>query len=112
MPNSVKKFAPAIAIFAICAANSSAQNIVGSWQCMFQPPAQAPPQAQALRIVMKMSRADDESLKAVFYNIDQPSPPINAAQTTFQGSMLKINIPAMGATYEGKLSQDGNTITG
>ena len=38
-----------------------AQNLTGSWQGSLQGPEGRPP----LRIVIKISRADDESLKAV-----------------------------------------------
>ena len=47
-----------------------AQNIVGTWQGSLQPP-----QGKPLRIVIKISRADDESLKAVMYSIDQGGQP-------------------------------------
>ncbi len=83
-----------------------AQNIVGTWQGSLQPP-QAP---QALRIVIKISRADNESLRAAFYSIDQGAQPINASAITLQGSALKMTVAAIGGNYEGKWS--GDTITG
>ncbi|MEP6961468.1 MAG: TIGR03435 family protein, partial [Acidobacteriota bacterium] len=84
-----------------------AQNIVGSWQGSLQPP-----QGPALRIVMQISRAPDESLRAVMFSIDQGAQPITAASVTLQGSNLKMAIPALGGTYDGKLSPDGNSIAG
>ena len=42
-----------------------AQNITGTWQGTLQTP------QRALRLVMKITRADDESLKATLYSIDQ-----------------------------------------
>jgi uncharacterized protein (TIGR03435 family) len=84
-----------------------AQNITGSWQGTLQAP-----QGRPLRIVIKISRADDESLKAVLYSIDQGGQAINAASTSLQGSTLKISIATIGGNYEGKLSGDGDSITG
>jgi hypothetical protein len=62
-----------------------AQNVTGTWQGSLQGP-----QGPALRIVMKITRADDESLKAVLYSIDQGAVPMNASSATQQGSTVKI----------------------
>jgi uncharacterized protein (TIGR03435 family) len=100
--------APLFALLAAAAAPALfAQNIVGTWQGTLQPP-----QGKPLRLVVKISRADDESLKAAFYSIDQASPAINASSATLQGSTLKMAIPAIGGSYEGKLNPDGDSITG
>jgi uncharacterized protein (TIGR03435 family) len=84
-----------------------AQNATGTWQGSLQGP-----QGPALRIVVKIARESDESLKAVFYSIDQASTPMNASSATQQGSTVKIALPAIGGSYEGKLSADGNSIAG
>jgi hypothetical protein len=84
-----------------------AQNATGTWQGSLQGP-----QGPALRIVVKVTRAPDESLKAVFYSIDQGGTPLNSSSATQQGSTVKIALPAIGGTYEGKLSADGNSIAG
>ena len=65
-----------------------------------------------LRIVIKISRADDESLKASFYSIDQNPTPINANSCALKGSSLKISISQMNGTYEGTVSSDGKSIAG
>ena len=65
-----------------------------------------------LRIVVKISRADDESLKATLYSIDQNPTPINANSCTLKGSSLKISISQLNGTYEGTVSSDGNSIPG
>jgi uncharacterized protein (TIGR03435 family) len=83
-----------------------AQNIVGDWQGTLATP------QKPLRIVLKITRNPDESLKAVFYSIDQSGQGINASTAKLQGSDLKLQMPAMGASYEGKLGEDGNTVTG
>src|SRR5262249_33656997 len=46
------------------------------------------------------------------YSIDQQSPAITASQISRDGSTLKMTVAAIGGTYEGKLSADGNSITG
>jgi bla regulator protein blaR1 len=84
-----------------------AQNLTGTWQGSLQGP-----QGPALRVVMKITRAPDESLKAVLYSIDQGGTPLNATSVSQQGSTVKIALPAIGGTYEGKVSADGNSIAG
>jgi uncharacterized protein (TIGR03435 family) len=88
-----------------------AQNIAGTWQGALK--ANGPNGPVELRTVMKISRADNESLKGVFYpNIDQAAVPINLTSITLKGSAVKISITQMNATFEGTLSADGNTISG
>ncbi len=83
-----------------------AQNIVGDWQGTLEPP------GRALRLVIKITRADDESLKATLFSIDQGGQGINASNVTQQGSTLKFTVAAIGGSYEGKLSSDGASISG
>src|SRR4051812_31639946 len=97
-----------LAIAASPAGALFAQNMVGSWQGSLQGPADRPP----LRIVIKISRADDESLKAVLYSIDQGGQPLTSSSATQQGSTLKMTVAAIGGNFEGKLSADGDTIAG
>lgn len=83
-----------------------AQDMVGTWQGTLKNP-----NGKELRLVGKISRAPDEKLKAIFYSIDQGGQPINAAAVTQQGANIKIDMPAIGGNYEGRLS-DSNTLTG
>jgi uncharacterized protein (TIGR03435 family) len=83
-----------------------AQDIAGTWQGTLQPP-----NGPMLRIVMQISK-DGQNLKAVMNSIDQPAPPLNAASVTFQNSVLKIAVPSIGGNYEGRMSSDGNLISG
>ena len=82
-----------------------AQTITGSWQGALNVG------SRELRIVIKIS-LDDDKLKAVTYSIDQPGPPVPAASITQNGSTIKMAVPAIGGSYEGKLSADGKSITG
>ena len=85
-----------------------AQNVAGTWQGSLQ----GPSGGRSLRIVIKISRADDESLKAILYSIDQGGQPINASSISQQGSRVKLTIAAIGGDYDGRLSTDGNAIDG
>jgi uncharacterized protein (TIGR03435 family) len=46
------------------------------------------------------------------YSIDQGPQPAPIGTITLQGSAVRMTIPGRGGTYEGKLSADGNMITG
>src|ERR1700733_4450500 len=82
------------------------QNIVGTWQGTLQVP------SRDWRTVFKISTTDADALKAVLYSIDQGGQPISANTVTREGSSIKISILGIGGTYEGKLTADGNSITG
>jgi uncharacterized protein (TIGR03435 family) len=108
MRNRLKRLTLWIAALAAATGGALfAQNISGSWQGSLQPP-----QGPALRIVVKITRADDESLKAVMYSIDQGAQPFTAGTVTLQSGTLKMAVPPLSGTYEGKLSPDGNSIAG
>jgi uncharacterized protein (TIGR03435 family) len=105
----MRKLLPLIFAFAALSGNALlAQNLTGTWQGALKVP-QAP--NGELRIVMKVSTTDADALKAVMYSIEQGGMPANGALTR-QGSSIKIDVAAIGGVYEGKVSSDGNTITG
>ncbi len=83
------------------------QSLTGTWQGTLQTA-----NGRELRIVMKVSTTDADSLKAVMYSIDQGGQPIPAGAVTRQGSSVSITVPGIGGKYEGKLSSDGNSMTG
>ncbi len=91
---------------AVSACAVFAQNVAGTWQGTLQTP------QRSLRLVMKVTRADDESLKAMFYSIDQGGQGIPGTAVTLKGSSFKATIPAIGGSYEGTLSADGTTMNG
>jgi hypothetical protein len=82
-----------------------AQTFTGTWQGSLKIP------ARELRIVFKIATTDADALKATLYSIDQGGTPISGS-VTHQGEALKISVAGIGGTYEGKLSPDGNTISG
>lgn len=108
MKRPMRKLMLWMTAFAVsCGGALFAQNITGTWQGALQPP-----QGAERRIVIKISRADDESLKAVLYSVDPPAQPINASAVSLQGSSVKMAVATLGGNYEGKLSGDGNSISG
>ena len=83
-----------------------AQDFVGTWQGSLKNA-----KGKEFRLVGKLSRATNEKLSVTFYSIDQGGQPLPGIVSQ-QGDGIKIDIPAMGGTYEGKLSADRNTLVG
>ena len=85
-----------------------AQSLAGTWQGPLQV-SQTP--GDTLRVVFRISTTIAGALKGDMYSIDQGghSP---APEVTLKGSIVKIAMPSIGATYVGKLSSDGNSIAG
>ena len=89
-----------IALAALLACTLFAQDIPGTWQGSLGD----------VRIVIKISRADDQSLMALLYWIDQGGQPITASAITQQGSTIKMTVEA--GVYQGKLGANGNSLAG
>lgn len=81
-----------------------AQEITGQWQGTMKTP-------NDLRIILVLTK-ENGALKASMYSIDQLAQPFQASSVSLEGSTFKFAINLIGASYEGKLSADGNTITG
>jgi uncharacterized protein (TIGR03435 family) len=92
-------------VHAQATAENPAKDIAGTWQGTLSV-------GRDLRIVIKISKADDGAYKALFYSIDQAGDPIPATKVTLDGTTVKISVSAIGGNYEGKLASDGKTITG
>jgi uncharacterized protein (TIGR03435 family) len=96
----------------LLAQNMLPQSLAGTWQGTLQPP-----QGGEQRIVLKVlalavSPGDVVSLKAVFYNIDQPGAGIPVSAIALSGLTVKMSMPGIGGSFEGKFSADGNSIAG
>jgi uncharacterized protein (TIGR03435 family) len=96
----------AIAALAVFPGTLLGQSLVGTWQGTLQLP------NRELRVVLKISTADNDTLKAMFYSIDQGGTAIPASSLVAQGVAMKIALPGIGASYEGKVSADHNSIAG
>jgi len=95
-------------VFTILLAGSlHAQDITGNWQGTL-----AVPQNSPLRIILKISGNNDGVRNAKFYSIDQTGNGYGAAPITVYDpkALFVLNFPQ--ASYEGKLSEDGNSIVG
>jgi len=96
-----------IALAALPAGTLFAQDITGTWQGSLQVP------TGDLRLVIKISPVDNQSLTAIIYFIDrQGGHPITPIAITQQGATIKITVASIKEVYEGKLSTDGNSLAG
>jgi uncharacterized protein (TIGR03435 family) len=86
-------------------AKAEAQSIADTWQGTLHA-------GRDLRIVAKISKADDGGYKAVFYSIDQGGDGLPVTKITLDGTTVKMSLTIISGTYEGKLSADGKTING
>jgi uncharacterized protein (TIGR03435 family) len=103
------RFLGIVTLAVLLAGTSMAQDITGTWQGKLAVP-RAP--NGELRVVFKIAKADGGELKAMLYSIDQPGPGVAASAVTLQGSSVKITVPGIGGTYEGKLDSDAIAMTG
>jgi uncharacterized protein (TIGR03435 family) len=93
-----------VACVAMLGTAVQAQNIAGQWQGTLKTD-------KDLRTILVIKK-DDVKLSATFYTIDQTPMPFKVSLVSLVGSTVKIAIDLIGGTYEGKLSDDGNTLTG
>ena len=98
--------APAQPSAAQAPAAASATGIVGTWQGTLHLP------NGSLRTVLKVTMTPAGALSATFYSIDQGGRAIPTTTVSFEGGTLKYSIQIADLTYEGKMSADGNSITG
>jgi hypothetical protein len=82
-----------------------AQDLTGTWQGRLRG-------ADNQRIVMKISKTENASWKAVLYNADSRTPGRPATFITVHGPTITWSLAAPRFSYEGKLSADGNSILG
>jgi uncharacterized protein (TIGR03435 family) len=107
----------AVQVSTAAAAENPAVGIVGTWQgtlyaeeaklrgLRFDP-------GKDLRLVVKISKADDGAYKALCHDIDQSGNPIPVTNVSFDGTTVKMSIPYQRSNYAGKMAADGRTITG
>jgi len=106
----MKSGAVAVAMMCVgaCPAQDATLGVTGTWQGTLQ--GRGP-----LRNVIVISKADGDGYKATDYSIDLRDTPVNPAyvkSVTVVGSAVRLDILAVGAVFEGRLSADGNTIAG
>jgi uncharacterized protein (TIGR03435 family) len=96
-----------VALVALPGGALFAQDLTGTWQGALSLPG-----GKELRTVVKISKGDSGALRGIFYSIDQGGQGIPVNTVTLQGSIVKMSLPAIAGSYEGKLEADGNSITG
>jgi hypothetical protein len=95
-----------VALATLFASGLRAQDLSGNWQGTLKTP------NKDLRIILNFSKGDKDGWNAKMYSIDQGGQPINASSVAKQGTAIKIAVDMIGGTYEGKISDDGNSISG
>jgi uncharacterized protein (TIGR03435 family) len=91
---------------------TSSRDIVGTWQGTLHIAAAAQHPEINLRLVFKVSKTAAGALNASWYSIDQSPQGIPMATITFQNGLLKFKSSMVERSYEGKMSDDGKSITG
>lgn len=86
---------------------AAATGIPGTWQGTLHAPG-----GHDLRTVLKITKDDKGALHGTFYSIDQSGQGIPTSSISFENGILKYGIEFISLTYEGKLSADGNSISG
>ncbi len=82
-------------------------GIQGTWQGTFHVP-----NGRQLRAVVKISGTAPDNLKVALYSIDQGGQPFPATSANFEDGTFKFAIQSIEVSYEGKLSSDGDSISG
>jgi uncharacterized protein (TIGR03435 family) len=106
-----------ISVFALAALSGGAmfaqsmfdQSFAGTWQGALKLP-QAP--NSEIRIVLKISRTTNDKLAGQFYSIDQSGPAVPTTTLTASGPAIKMTLERINASYEGRMTPDGKTISG
>src|SRR5688572_2551180 len=85
-----------------------AQDITGDWQGTLK--------AKEMRMIIRISKQLDGTLEARILRVDQNPPDWGsgnrANSVSLEGSDFKFTVDPAKVSYEGKLSADGNSITG
>lgn len=82
-------------------------GIAGTWQATLHAPG-----GHDLRTVLKITKDDKGALHGMFYSIDQSGQGIPTSSLSFENGTLKYGIEFISLSYEGKISEDGNSISG
>jgi uncharacterized protein (TIGR03435 family) len=82
-------------------------GIAGTWQGTMRTP-----DGHNLRVVLKIAKDEKGGLSATLYNLDQNGPPMAGSSVSFERGTLRFVNDFPRLTYEGKMSADGNSISG
>ena len=82
-----------------------AQDVSGDWQGTLD-------LGIKLRVILHIEKGNNSDLTCKLYSIDQSPDSVRATSVTFKDSALEAKFDLIMASYEGKLSADGNSIAG
>jgi len=82
-----------------------AQTISGTWQGTL-------PGGENARIMLRIRKADDGSLRGVLYQMDKRATGIALTSVSFAAPSLSLEQVNLGVSYLGKVSPDGKSIDG
>jgi uncharacterized protein (TIGR03435 family) len=82
-------------------------GIAGTWQGT-----EHTPDGHDLRMKLKIAKDEKGALSATLYSLDQGELPPSSASVSFQEGKLRLVFDFPGLTYEGKMSADGNSMSG
>jgi len=82
------------------------QDLAGTWQGTLSTP------ANKLRVVFKITGGADGKLTGQGFSIDQGAQPIPMNSISLDGRTARWKLDALGASYEGVFTADGNSING
>jgi uncharacterized protein len=97
----------AVAALALAASFANAQDIAGDWQGTLDAA------GSKLRLVLHISKAPDNSLKATLDSLDQEGANgIPVSSVSLKDSKLSLGVEIIHGAYEAKVAPDGNSISG
>jgi uncharacterized protein (TIGR03435 family) len=82
-------------------------GIAGTWQGTAHTPG-----GRDSRFVLRIAKDEKGALSATMYGLDQNGPPMPASSVSFAAGILRFSNFYPGLTFEGKMSADGNSISG
>jgi uncharacterized protein (TIGR03435 family) len=95
----------AVVLVAMLGTGARAQDLSGNWQGTLKA-------GKDLRVIFAISKGDKDPWIAKMYSIDQGAQPIPVSSVTQHESNIKLSVEMIGGMFEGKLSDDGKTMTG
>jgi pimeloyl-ACP methyl ester carboxylesterase len=107
MNRSLTKLVLQLILFATLAfaSQAAAQGPAGEWLGALDVG------AAKLRLVLHVEKKSDDTLGAMVDSIDQGAK-IPVDTTVFEGGTLRLEMKMIGASYQGKLNAEGNTLEG
>jgi uncharacterized protein (TIGR03435 family) len=95
----------AVMLAAMLGVSARAQDLSGNWQGTLKA-------GRDLRVIFSLSKGEKDAWTAKMYSIDQGGQSIPVSSVTRNESNIKMSVDMIGGTFNGKLSEDGKTMTG